>query len=563
MTEAQQTILEVNDLSISFRSGTEDLQVVKGLEFDVRRGETLAILGESGSGKSVSASAIMGILDCPPGHIDSGEVILDTVDLLKLEPAARREIMGSKIAMIFQDTLSHLNPVYSVGWQIAESFRTHKGMNRRDAMNRAVELLQEVRIPDAKARAASYPHQFSGGQRQRIMIAMALALEPSLLIADEPTTALDVTVQAQILDLLIELRNSHQMGLILITHDLGVAAEVADRVVVMKNGEIVETGSVHQLFSDPQHSYTKQLLAAIPGKGDFPATATEEQQQTPQPILQVRNLSKRFVEERKLFSKTTGAGVLACDNIEFDLHPGETLGIVGESGSGKTTLANILLCLTEPDSGTALFDGENIFDLSDENLKNFRRRFQVVFQDPFASLNPTMNVFQIVSEPWLIHKDVLAPDRHRARVSELLVNVGLLPEHADRHPHEFSGGQRQRIAIARALALEPDVIVCDEAVSALDVSIQAQIIRLLADLRDSLDLSYLFIAHDLPVVRELADRIIVMKAGRIVEQGSVQQIFENPQEPYTIDLLAANPIADPSRMQERRLRRGVETRADN
>lgn len=563
MTEAQQTILEVNDLSISFRSGTEDLQVVKGLEFDVRRGETLAILGESGSGKSVSASAIMGILDCPPGHIDSGEVILDTVDLLKLEPAARREIMGSKIAMIFQDTLSHLNPVYSVGWQIAESFRTHKGMNRRDAMNRAVELLQEVRIPDAKARAASYPHQFSGGQRQRIMIAMALALEPSLLIADEPTTALDVTVQAQILDLLIELRNSHQMGLILITHDLGVAAEVADRVVVMKNGEIVETGSVHQLFSDPQHSYTKQLLAAIPGKGDFPATATEEQQQTPQPILQVRNLSKRFVEERKLFSKTTGAGVLACDNIEFDLHPGETLGIVGESGSGKTTLANILLCLTEPDSGTALFDGENIFDLSDENLKNFRRRFQVVFQDPFASLNPTMNVFQIVSEPWLIHKDVLAPDRHRARVSELLVNVGLLPDHADRHPHEFSGGQRQRIAIARALALEPDVIVCDEAVSALDVSIQAQIIRLLADLRDSLDLSYLFIAHDLPVVRELADRIIVMKAGRIVEQGSVQQIFENPQEPYTIDLLAANPIADPSRMQERRLRRGVETRADN
>jgi len=557
MADLNHPILEVKNLSISFRSGNDEVPAVHGLELELFRGETLAILGESGSGKSVSASAIMGILDTPPGFIKSGEIILDGVDLLKLDAAQRRHLMGTRIAMIFQDTLSHLNPVYSVGWQIAESFRTHRGMNRREAMDRAIDLLEQVRIPDAHRRASNYPHQFSGGQRQRVMIAMALALEPSILIADEPTTALDVTVQAQILDLLLELRNQHQMGLVLITHDLGVAAEVADRVLVMNKGEIVERGDVFQLFDQPQHSYTRELLTAVPGMGKPSSSKTNLASSTEKPILEVRQLTKRFAEPRKLFSGTPPAPVIACDSIDFNLYRGETLGIVGESGSGKTTLANILLKLTEPDSGTALFDGENIFSLSDDALKTFRRRFQVVFQDPFASLNPSMSVFQIISEPWLIHADVVKPDKHRERVVELLDSVGLMPEHAERHPHEFSGGQRQRIAIARALALNPDVIICDEAVSALDVSIQAQIISLLAELRASLNLSYLFIAHDLPVVRELADRILVMKSGRIVEQGSVTDIFENPTEPYTIELLAANPVANPAIMRERRLRRGV------
>ena len=567
-TPAQSTpILEVRNLAVGFRVGGDAVDAVKGIDFELLRGETLAILGESGSGKSVSASAIMGILDTPPAFIASGEILLDQVDLLKLGMSERRALLSDRVAMIFQDSLSHLNPVYSVGWQIAEVFRTHRGLGRRDAWERAVGLLQQVRIPDAAERARQYPHQFSGGQRQRVMIAMALALEPAILIADEPTTALDVTVQAQILDLLVELRNAHGMSLILITHDLGVAAEVADRILVMNQGEIVEQGEVHQLFVHPQHEYTRKLFAAIPGLDALRATELSTALPVPtepvaavaeEPILQVRQLSKHFTASRKLFSNAEPETLVACDELSFDLYQGETLGIVGESGSGKTTLANMLLRLTEPTSGKALYHGDDIFNLSATRLKTFRRCFQVVFQDPFASLNPTMSIFDIVAEPWLIHPEVLAPSSHRERVIELLVSVGLHPEHAERYPHEFSGGQRQRIAIARALALQPEVIVCDEAVSALDVSIQAQIIQLLADLRDSLGLSYLFIAHDLPVVRELADRILVMKDGRIVEQGSVEHIFEHPQHPYTIDLLAANPIADPVQAQERRRRRGVQ-----
>ena len=561
MSDTSSPVLSVHNLAVAFRVGDSEIDAVKGINFELHRGETLAILGESGSGKSVSASAIMGILDSPPGFLRSGEIMLSGRNILELPAFERRKLMGDKIAMIFQDTLAHLNPVYSIGWQISESLRIHRGMDKKSAWARAVELLGQVQIPDASRRAGDYPHQFSGGQRQRIMIAMALALEPEILIADEPTTALDVTVQAQILDLLIELRNDRNMGLILITHDLGVAAEVAEQVIIMNNGEIVERGEVHQIFAHPSHPYTKKLLAAIPGQGNIRGAPAEADQDQASSLLTVRNLTKHYYESRGLFSKKTDNVVKACDGISFDLARGETLGIVGESGSGKTTVSNILLKLVEPTSGTATYDGNDIFTLQGDELLKFRRRFQAVFQDPFASLNPTMNVFSIISEPWLIHKNVVQPARYKERVIELLESVGLQADHAERYPHEFSGGQRQRIAIARALALEPDVIICDEAVSALDVSIQAQIIQLLAQLRDQFGLSYLFIAHDLPVVRELADRVIVMKSGKIVEQGTTGQIFEHPREQYTIELLAANPVADPLQVADRRSRRGIKTAA--
>ncbi len=557
MDDRSEPILKVCDLAVAFRTGGGEFDAVKGISFELHRGETLAILGESGSGKSVSASAIMGILDSPPGFIRRGAAYLNGENLFELSEQKRRNLMGEKIAMIFQDTLAHLNPVYSVGWQIAECFRVHRHFNRKEAWIRAVDLLEQVKIPDAKRRANDYPHQFSGGQRQRVMIAMALALEPEILIADEPTTALDVTVQAQILDLLIDLRNARNMGLILITHDLGVAAEVADRMIVMNLGEIVEEGSVHDVFARPRHPYTKRLMDAVPGRGGYRDATSTRGKETHRPILLVRDLTKHYGITSGLFASDTGKAVKACDGISFDLYAGETLGIVGESGSGKTTVANILLKLTNPTSGTATLDGEDIFTLKGDRLLQFRRKFQAVFQDPFASFNPTMSVFKIISEPWLIHRDVMPKNRYRDRVIELLQAVGMTADHADRYPHEFSGGQRQRIAIARALALEPEIIVCDEAVSALDVSIQAQIIALLAELRDTFGLSYLFIAHDLPVVRELADRVIVMKSGKIIEQGPVKQIFDNPTQPYTIDLLAANPIPDPEQMQQRRQRRGI------
>jgi len=550
MTDPIAPILQVNNLEVAFRTGTGEFDAVKGISFDLYRGETLAILGESGSGKSVCSSTIMGILDSPPGFIRGGEALLDGVNLFELSDKKRRELMGDKIAMIFQDTLAHLNPVYSIGWQIAECFRVHRGFDRKEAWRRVVEVLERVQIPDAANRAHYYPHQFSGGQRQRIMIAMALALEPEILIADEPTTALDVTVQAQILDLLIELRNESNMGLIMITHDLGVAAEVADRLIVMNHGEIVESGTVHEVFANPAHPYTQRLMAAIPGLGKHREKPSTEGQPAPKPILQVRDLSKHYLEP-------TGNTVKACDGVSFDLFAGETLGIVGESGSGKTTVSNMLLKLTEPSGGTADYNGSNIFSLEGKALLAWRRKFQVVFQDPFASLNPTMNVFNIISEPWLIHPDILAKQKFRDRVAYLLERVGLVPDHAARFPHELSGGQRQRVAIARALALEPEVIICDEAVSALDVSVQAQIIKLLAELRDKFALSYIFIAHDLPVVRDIADRVIVMKSGKIVEQGTVEQIFDAPKEAYTRELLEANPIPDPETMKHRRARRGM------
>ncbi len=521
-------LLEVRNLSVTFHTVRGPVRAVRNVSWHLNRGEVLAILGESGSGKSVSASAIMDLIDCPPGEITNGELLFEGRDLLKMGVEERRAINGKRIAMIFQDPLSHLNPVYTVGWQIEETLVIH-GTSRAKARAETLALMAKVGIPNPAASAGKYPHQFSGGQRQRLMIAMALALRPDILIADEPTTALDVTVQAQILSLLEVLQHETGMGLLLITHDLGVVAEVADRVVVMNAGEIVEQGTAAQVYADPQHPYTKRLIGAAPGKG---AMATVSASQAV-PLLAVSGLSKSFGE------------FIALRDARFTLDEGETLAIVGESGSGKSTLAKCLLRLEEPTAGKAIYKGRDLFTLTPRELYRMRRDIQMVFQDPTQSLNPRMSVYDLISEAWVIHPGILPRPKWRARVAELLDQVGLTPDHMHRYSHQFSGGQRQRIAIARALALEPRIIVCDEAVSALDVSIQAQVIELLDGLRKRLGLSYIFIAHDLPVVRDFADRVIVMQGGRIVEQGPVRQIFEAPAETYTRNLLAASLDPDP------------------
>ena len=528
-------LLEVRDLSVDFHTAQGTVHAVRTVSWHLDRGETLAILGESGSGKSVSASAIMNLIDCPPGQIVSGEILFEGRDVLKMSEEERRQINGKRIAMIFQDPLSHLNPVYTVGFQIMETMTTH-GVPKAEARARTLELMERVGIPDFRTKIDAYPHQFSGGQRQRLMIAMALALKPDILIADEPTTALDVTVQAQILALLEELQKETGMGLLLITHDLGVVAEVADRVVVMNSGEIVETGSAAEVYRNPRHPYTRKLISAVPGTGDM----SRPLDTGIRPILDVRGISKRFGDFTALEAAT------------FTVLPGETVAIVGESGSGKSTLAKALLRLVEPTSGAAFYDGRDLVTMSAKELFALRRQIQMVFQDPTQSLNPRMSVFQIVSEAFAIHPEILPKVRWQGRVTELLEQVGLDASHMQRYPHQFSGGQRQRIAIARALALEPKLIICDEAVSALDVSIQAQVIRLLRGLQDELDLSYLFIAHDLPLVRDFAHRVIVMQAGRIVEQGPVEQIFHAPRAEYTRKLIAASLHPDPDVQAERR-----------
>ncbi|MCS0495641.1 ABC transporter ATP-binding protein [Ancylobacter sp. MQZ15Z-1] len=538
MSETSGHLVEVKHLSVEFHTRNGVVPAVRDVSWHIDRGETLAILGESGSGKSVSSSALMGLIDIPPGRITSGEVLYCGEDLLKATPERQREINGSRIAMVFQDTLAALNPVYPIGWQVAETFRTH-GVARAEANAKALELLERVGLPNAAARFRDYPHQFSGGQRQRIMIAMAIALNPDLLIADEPTTALDVTVQARILGLLKELQRERGMGLLMITHDLGIVAGMADRVVIMNAGRIVEAGTVKQVFESPQHPYTRSLLDAIPGRHGFPDIA--ERAAPAEPLLRVEELTKEYVTPAGLF-RPARPPVRALGGVSFTLAQGETLGIVGESGSGKSTLVRTLIGLEEATSGDAFFRGRSLIDPTAETRDLAQRQIQMVFQDPTASLNPRMSVFEIVSEPWAIHRDALPRAQWEQRVGDLLEEVGLKREHAGRHPHQFSGGQRQRIAIARALALKPDIIICDEAVSSLDVSVQAQVIALLKALKDEFGLSYLFIAHDLPVVRSFADRVLVMHKGMIVEQGPTREIFENPQHDYTRELLNADPL---------------------
>lgn len=540
MSRSAPPILTVDDLTVDFLSDEAPARAVDSVSFQVSRGETLVILGESGSGKSVSTGAVMDLIDQPPGDIVGGRISFEGVSIGSLSREARRSINGRRIAMIFQDPLAYLNPIYTVGRQICEVFACHGVARGKAARERSIDILRRVGIPDPETRIDHYPHQFSGGQRQRVMIAMAIALKPDLLIADEPTTALDVSVQAQILDLLRDLQRETGMALILITHDLEVAASMADRVIVMNRGKIVEAGLARDVFVTPQHVYTKKLISALP-HGD--AAENSNRRSTAlagETVLRVENLTKEYVFSSGLFGRKTT--FLAVNDMSFEVRKGETLGIVGESGSGKSSVARMLLRLNEPTSGKAFFDGEDIFAMDERRLLMFRRKVQMVFQDPYGSMNPRMNVRAIISEPWSIHADILPKARWKDRVVELLELVGLRPEHAGRYPHQFSGGQRQRIAIARALASEPELVICDEAVSALDVSIQAQVIDLLAGLRTRLGLSYIFITHDLPIVRHFADRILVMKQGEIVEEGATSVIFGRPGHIYTRSLLDATPV---------------------
>jgi peptide/nickel transport system ATP-binding protein len=528
-------LLEVRNLSVDFHTAQGTVHAVRNVNWYLDRGETLAILGESGSGKSVSAAAIMNLIDIPPGDIVSGEIFLNGIDILKMSDTGRRQINGRKIAMIFQDPLSHLNPVYTVGFQIAEMMTAH-GVSTKEARGEALELMQRVGVPEAETKIDAYPHQFSGGQRQRLMIAMAVAMKPDILIADEPTTALDVTIQAQILLLLEELQQETDMGLLLITHDLGVVAEIANRVVVMNSGEIVESGNASGIYHNPTHPYTQKLIDSVPGTGEM----AEPLDTGIKPILEVNNLSKHYGQ------------FVAVDNASLTVLPGETVALVGESGSGKSTLAKTLLQLEKATSGEALYQGQDLVTMEPRELFGLRRNIQMVFQDPTQSLNPRMSVYKIIAEAFVIHPEILPRAQWRDRVQDLLDQVGLDASHMQRYPHQFSGGQQQRIAIARALALEPKLIICDEAVSGLDVSIQSQVISLLNDLQQELGVSYLFIAHDLPLVRDFAHRVVVMQGGRIVEQGPVAQIFDEPREEYTQNLMAASLHPDPEIQAERR-----------
>jgi peptide/nickel transport system ATP-binding protein len=544
----QPPVLSIRNLSVSFRSGRELVPAVKNVSIDVSAGETVAVVGESGSGKSTTAAAINRLL-ADNGVIVGGEVHFEGRELTALSENAMITLRGAGIGLVPQDPMSNLNPLMRVGAQIAEALEVHGYAHGAAAETRVVELLDMVGIPDAAQRARQYPHEFSGGMRQRVLIAMGLACKPRLLIADEPTSALDVTVQRRILDQLDELTDKMGTAVFLITHDLALAAERADRIVVMFRGEVVEEGPAEQLLANPQHEYTRQLLAAAPSlstlrspRAASVASGPGEAADTPAtaPLVDVRDLRKEF----KLRSPKAGEPTTftAVDGVSFSIPRGQTVSIVGESGSGKSTTANLVLGLEDITSGTIAFDGTDLAGLGRREMFAFRRRVQPVFQNPYASLDPRYTVEQSISEPLSVHKIGNAASR-RVRVAELLEQVALPTVMSERLPHELSGGQRQRVAIARALALSPELVVLDEAVSALDVLVQAQILELLADLQTELGLSYLFISHDLAVVRMISDHVHVMQRGRIVESGTPEQIFDNPQDAYTQELLAAIPGA--------------------
>jgi microcin C transport system ATP-binding protein len=525
-------LLSVRDLSVTFHTPGAVVEAVRGVSFDLDKGETLALVGESGSGKSVTALSILQLLPYPAAsHGRDSSITLDGKELVGAPQAVLRQIRGNRIAMVFQEPMTSLNPLHTIEKQVIETLFLHKRMGQREARSRAIELLHLVGLPEAESRLGAYPHQLSGGQRQRVMIAMALANEPDILIADEPTTALDVTIQAQILKLLQDLQARFGMALLLITHDLTIVRKMADKVAVMTMGEIVEAGATRDIFARPQHAYTRRLMAAQP-KGE-PVLLTPRQ-----PVLiEAHDLKVWFPIKRGVLRRTAGY-VKAVDGVDFALRGGETLGVVGESGSGKTTLGLALLRLIES-TGTIRYDGRALDRLSAAAVRPLRRELQIVFQDPFASLSPRLSVGQIVEEGLKVHRIGGSQDQRRALIADTLVEVGLDPTSLDRYPHEFSGGQRQRVAIARALVLKPRVLVLDEPTSALDMSVQAQIVDLLRDLQARHGLAYLFISHDLRVVCALAHEVVVMKDGRIVEAGPASRIFEGPQQPYTRALMAA------------------------
>ncbi len=552
-------LLSVKNLRVSFRIDRKNtFEALKGVSFDVMPNQTVALVGESGSGKSVTSLAVLGLLPKENSKIDpQSRIDFEGTNLLTLSNSQKRELRGDKISMIFQEPMSSLNPVFTVGYQIKEVLKEHKNLTGDAAQKRAIELLKEVGIPHAEERIDYYPHQMSGGQQQRVMIAMAIACEPKLLIADEPTTALDVTIQKQILDLIAEIQKKHGMSVLFITHDLAVVGDIADRVVVMRNGEIKEQGTTRDVFTNPKDDYTKALLSCrpvvdsrpkrLPVIEDFMAgradTMRLEQRsrgvKESDPVaLEVKGLCKDFYSREGLFGKKT---FHAAKDVSFKLRKGKTLGLVGESGSGKTTVGLTVMRLHDATKGEAWFDGKNIFAMSEKEFLPYKKRIQIVFQNPYASLNPRFTVGQILMEPMIIHGIGNGGEDRSKRAFELLAKVGLPEMSFYKYPHEFSGGQRQRIAIARCLTMKPDILICDESVSALDVSVQAQVLNLLQDLQDEFGLSYIFISHDLAVVKYMSDEVMVMSNGDVVEQGDSDELYRAPKHAYTKKLLDSIP----------------------
>ena len=579
----ENTLLEFKNLVTEFHTEGTSVKAVNDVSFTLNKGETIGIVGESGSGKSVTALSAMRLIPNPPGIISGGEIIFHqkdgtTTDLLKISEEQMRKFRGNEIAMIFQEPMTSLNPVFTCGNQVMEAIILHQKLNNKAAKSLTLELFKKVQLPDPERIYSAYPHQISGGQKQRVMIAMAMSCQPSVLIADEPTTALDVTVQKTILQLMQKLQTEQEMGILFITHDLGVIAELADKVVVMYKGKIVEQGSVWDIFNNPQHPYTKGLLACrppldkrytfLPTVSDFMQTddkgnivdngvsvadftkklvisektriAIQKALLAKEPVLTIKNLKTYFPIKGGFFGGITGQ-VKAVDNVSFDVYPGETLGLVGESGCGKTTIGRTIIRLEEPTSGEMLYKGKDIAKMNAKELRAFRKEVQIIFQDPYSSLNPRMTIGNAIMEPMQVH-GILANDNERKkRVEELLSRVNLDPSHFYRYPHEFSGGQRQRIGIARALAVNPKFIICDESVSALDVSVQAQVLNLLNELKQEFGLTYIFISHDLSVVKYMSDRMVVMQEGKIEEMGDADQICNNPGTDYTKKLIDAIP----------------------